>query len=183
MQRALSLMTPMSSARVPCVVALRTKTTAAPTWSLTATATLRTAIVDPDTRLRTRQLKAESEDEHSAEDSGEDGNDDDQHRLPRQEEVYKHTAVFLKTLHRLGQKRVCAVCVEWGYWITFPSITFTRLEFISGLFAMLDGVFKKNACDVHGRNNVCKRCTCLSRLNTGEINLEAEANGCGLIES
>ena len=55
----------------------------------------------PRTRARARQSTAESE--HSAEDSGEDGSDDDQHRPPTQEEVYKHAAVFLKTLHRLGQ--------------------------------------------------------------------------------
>ena len=47
MQRALNLMTLMSSARVPCVVALRTKITAIPVWSLAVTVTLRTAIVDP----------------------------------------------------------------------------------------------------------------------------------------
>ena len=40
---------------------------------------------------------------------------------------------------------------------------------------MLDGVFKKDASDVHGRYNVCKRC--LSRLDAGEIPLVAEANG------
>ena len=34
---------------------------------------------------------------------------------------------------------------------------------------------------MHGRYNVCKRC--LSRLDAGEIPLEAEANGCGLTAS
>ena len=43
---------------------------------------------------------------------------------------------------------------------------------------MLDGVFKKDACDMHGRYSVCKRY--LSRLDVGEVPLEAEANGCDL---
>ena len=52
------------------------------------------------------EIAAESEDEHSAEDSGEDGSDDDQHQPPTQEEIYKHPAVFMKTLHHLGQNRL-----------------------------------------------------------------------------
>ena len=53
-----------------------------------------------------RLSAAESKDEHSAEDRGEGGSDDDQHRPPTQEEMYKHLTVFLKTLHRLEQNRL-----------------------------------------------------------------------------